>query len=162
MLQTIRTWKANWIGHILHRNCLLKHIFEGKIDGRNEVMGRRWRCKQLLDDLKENTGHYKLKQKELGRTLWRTGFGPVASHKRRNDYYYYLECTPCYLHMGTSHKMCSFGTTMWPHWSVIYQQQVLWISNYKKCTCGITTVRNFSFTWLSEEPNHLEIRHTRY
>jgi hypothetical protein len=25
--------KANWIGHILHRNCLLNHISEVKIEG---------------------------------------------------------------------------------------------------------------------------------
>jgi hypothetical protein len=30
----------NWSGHILHRNCLLKQVIEGKIDGRIEVMGR--------------------------------------------------------------------------------------------------------------------------
>jgi len=29
-LRTIIT-KANWIGHILHMNCLLKHVTEGKI-----------------------------------------------------------------------------------------------------------------------------------
>jgi hypothetical protein len=28
--------KANWIGHILRRNCLLKHVIEGKIEGREE------------------------------------------------------------------------------------------------------------------------------
>jgi len=25
ILQTIR-WKANWIGHMLHRNCLPQHV----------------------------------------------------------------------------------------------------------------------------------------
>jgi len=25
--------KANWIGHILHTNCLLQRVIEGKIDG---------------------------------------------------------------------------------------------------------------------------------
>jgi hypothetical protein len=33
ILHTIRRRKANWIGHVLRRNCLLKHIIEGKISG---------------------------------------------------------------------------------------------------------------------------------
>jgi phosphatidylserine/phosphatidylglycerophosphate/cardiolipin synthase-like enzyme len=46
--------KANWIGHISRRNCLLKHVVAGKIDGKVEVMGRRRRRpEQLLNDLKE-------------------------------------------------------------------------------------------------------------
>jgi hypothetical protein len=24
--------KGNWIGHVLRRSCLLKHVFEGKIE----------------------------------------------------------------------------------------------------------------------------------
>jgi len=32
--------KVNWIGHILHRNCLQKHVLEGKIEKRTEVTGR--------------------------------------------------------------------------------------------------------------------------
>jgi len=44
----------NWIGHILCRNCLLKHIIERKIEGKIEMTGRVGRRrKQLLDDLKE-------------------------------------------------------------------------------------------------------------
>jgi replicative superfamily II helicase len=31
ILQTITRRKANWIGHILHRNCLLKQATEGKM-----------------------------------------------------------------------------------------------------------------------------------
>ena len=30
-IYTIKWRKANWIGHILRRNCLLKHVIEGKI-----------------------------------------------------------------------------------------------------------------------------------
>jgi hypothetical protein len=46
--------KANWIGHILRRNCLLKYVNEGKVEGIIEVMGRRGgRCEQLLGDLKK-------------------------------------------------------------------------------------------------------------
>jgi hypothetical protein len=34
ILHTIKRRKANWIGHILRRNCLLKHVIEGKLEGR--------------------------------------------------------------------------------------------------------------------------------
>ena len=39
-LQTIKRRKANWIGHILRRNCLLKHVIEGRIEGRIDVTER--------------------------------------------------------------------------------------------------------------------------
>jgi hypothetical protein len=39
ILHTIKRRKHNWIGHILRRNCILKHVIEGKIDGRIEVIG---------------------------------------------------------------------------------------------------------------------------
>jgi len=48
------TNKDNWIGHILLKKCFLKHVIEGKTQGRLEVTGRRGRTRQqLLDDLKE-------------------------------------------------------------------------------------------------------------
>jgi hypothetical protein len=31
ILHTIKRRKTSWIGHILPRNCLLKHVIEGKI-----------------------------------------------------------------------------------------------------------------------------------
>ena len=37
VLQTIERRKANWIGHILRRNCLLEHIIEGKLERRTVV-----------------------------------------------------------------------------------------------------------------------------
>jgi hypothetical protein len=48
--------KANWIGHILRRNCLLQRVVEGKIKGGEgiEVTGRRGkRRRKLLDDLRK-------------------------------------------------------------------------------------------------------------
>jgi hypothetical protein len=36
-VHTIKRRKANWIGHILRRNCLLKHVIEGKLEGRIEM-----------------------------------------------------------------------------------------------------------------------------
>ena len=54
ILHEISKRKANWIGHILLRNCLLQRVIEGKIKGRIEVTGRRGRRHtKLLDDLKE-------------------------------------------------------------------------------------------------------------
>ena len=59
MLHTIKRRKADWIGHILHRNCLLKHVIERKLEGRIEMTGRRGRRrKQLLDDLKEKRRYW--------------------------------------------------------------------------------------------------------
>jgi hypothetical protein len=75
ILHTVNRRKANWIGYILCRNCLLKHVIEGKIEGRIEVTGRRERRhKPLLDELKQKRGYRKLKEKALDRILWRNGF----------------------------------------------------------------------------------------
>ena len=53
ILHTVNS-RANRIGHMLCRNCRLKQVIDGKIEGRIEVTGRRGRrCKKLLDDLKE-------------------------------------------------------------------------------------------------------------
>jgi hypothetical protein len=41
ILHEINKRKANWIGHILRRNCLLQRVIEGKIKGGIEVRGRR-------------------------------------------------------------------------------------------------------------------------
>jgi hypothetical protein len=83
IVHTIKSTKANWIGHVLRRNCLLKHVIEGKLEGRIEVTGGQGRRrKQLMDDLKETNRYWKLKEEALDRTLWRTrfgrGYGPVV------------------------------------------------------------------------------------
>jgi hypothetical protein len=71
ILQTMKIRKANWIGHTLHSNCLLKHVIKGKAEGGTEVMGR-WvrRCMQLLNDVKEMGGCWKLKKGALNCTRW--------------------------------------------------------------------------------------------
>jgi hypothetical protein len=82
ILHQIRKRKANWIGHILRRNCILQRVIEGKIQERIEVTGRRGRRhRKLLDDLKERRGYSHLKEEALVGTMWRAqfgrGFGPV-------------------------------------------------------------------------------------
>ena len=56
ILYEIRKRKANWISHILRRNCLLQQVIEGKIKGQIEVTRRRGRRREkLLDDLKDRS-----------------------------------------------------------------------------------------------------------
>jgi hypothetical protein len=83
ILHEIRKRKANWVGHILRRNCLLQWVIEGKIKWGIEVTGRRgWSRKKLINDLKERTGYSHLKEEALDRNIWRArfgrGFGPVV------------------------------------------------------------------------------------
>ena len=66
ILHEIRKWKANWIGHILRRNCLLQRVTGGKIQGGIEVTRRQGRRRRkLLDDLKERRGYSHLKEEAL-------------------------------------------------------------------------------------------------
>jgi len=78
ILHEIIKRKANWICHILRRNCLLKQVIEGKIKGQIEVTRRR---KKLLDDLKDRRGYCELKEEAVDRTMSRNrfarSFGPV-------------------------------------------------------------------------------------
>ena len=88
ILHEIRKRKANWIGHILRRNCLLKQVIEGKIKGEMEVVRRRGRRrKKLLDDLKDRRGYSHMKEEALDSIMWRNrfggGFGPVV--RRMNE-----------------------------------------------------------------------------
>jgi hypothetical protein len=76
ILREIRKGEANWIGHVLRRNCLLQRVIEGKIKRGIEGTGRRGRKRRkLLDDLKERRGYTHLKEEALDRTMWKTRFG---------------------------------------------------------------------------------------
>jgi hypothetical protein len=70
ILHTNKGRKANWIGHVLRRNCLLKHIIKEETETGIEVTGRqKRRCKQLLNDLKETSDYGKVKDEALDRLL---------------------------------------------------------------------------------------------
>ena len=87
ILHEIRKRKANWIGHILCRNCLLQRVTEGKIKGGIEVTGRQGRRRRkLLDDLNERRGYSHLKEEALDRTMWTAGFGRGFCTCRKRDY----------------------------------------------------------------------------
>ena len=76
ILHEIRKRKANWIGQILRRNCLVRQVIEGKVKGEMEVTRRGGRRrKKLLDDLREGRGYSHLKEEALNHTVWRNRFG---------------------------------------------------------------------------------------
>jgi len=78
ILHEISKWKANLIGHILRRNCLLQQVIEEKIKGGDRIdrktMKKTW----------EATGCPYLIEEDLDRTMWRAhfgrGFGRVVRH----------------------------------------------------------------------------------
>jgi hypothetical protein len=57
VLHTMKRRKANWIGHVSHRNCLLKQVAERKKEGTRR--GRRYR--EILNDVKEKRKYWNLK-----------------------------------------------------------------------------------------------------
>jgi len=59
------------IGHILHRNCLLKHVIEGKLEGTGKRGRRR---KQQPDELKEMRRYWKLRTESLNHLCGDVGF----------------------------------------------------------------------------------------
>ncbi|PNF17475.1 hypothetical protein B7P43_G18327 [Cryptotermes secundus] len=83
ILQEIRKRKANWIGHIFRRNCLLKVDIDGKIEGRTDVTRR---CKKILDDLGSRRGYFHLKDKALDRIKWRNCYGRDCGPVILTDY----------------------------------------------------------------------------
>ena len=58
LLNNILRRKANWIGHILRKNCLLHDAIEGQMTKVKEV-GKRT---QPLDDLKKRRRYWELKE----------------------------------------------------------------------------------------------------
>ena len=78
IVHTTKRRKANRIGHILRRNCLLKYVIEGTVEGRIEVTRRRGRRRDhLLDDLQK-------KQEDKGNCKgehWIALFGELASEE---------------------------------------------------------------------------------
>ena len=76
IVHTVKRRKANWIGHILRRNCLLKQVILGKTEEETEVTGRQERRrKQLQDNLKKTGEYFKLKEDAVHRIARRTRFG---------------------------------------------------------------------------------------
>ena len=66
ILHPLKRRKGNCSDHLLHRDCLLKHIIEGKME-ETERHGKR--CKQLMNGLKEKRRYWNFNEEALDCTL---------------------------------------------------------------------------------------------
>jgi len=64
---TLNRRTANWIDHINWKDCLLKHVIQGKM---KEMGGRGRNHKQLLDNINDKR-FWKLKRETLDHDLWK-------------------------------------------------------------------------------------------
>jgi len=154
ILHEISKRRANWIGHILRRNCLLQQVIEGRIKGGIEVAGR-WRRRRtnLLDDLKERRGYSHLKEEVLDHTMWRArfgrGFGPVVRQTNKwmnSNSYMFWHRRACIIFSAfvgwcinckNIHSMCHVRTTK-PHTQHTIPQTVCCIFSYHTEICEST------------------------
>ena len=84
ILSAVKRRKANWVGHVLRRSCLLKYVVERKIVGKGK-RGRR--LKQLRSDLCDKRRNWNFQEEALDRIVWRTCcgriYGNIASQTAR-------------------------------------------------------------------------------
>ena len=135
--------KANWIGHILRRNCLLQGVNEWKIKGGIELTGRRGRRrKELLADLTERRGYSHLKEEARDRTMWRagfgTGFGPVVRQtaKWMNDNFHHPDINKNSLYISYCHYFCYFYITV-PCCKCYTYIRIISSSSHTKLQCTV-------------------------
>ena len=81
----VRNEEVKWIGHMLRKNCHLKHVIEGNIEGGIEVTDRQedvssyWMTlrKRIPDTERRSTRSHLW-------TLFRSGYGPVLRQTTMN------------------------------------------------------------------------------
>ena len=148
----IHTRKANWIGHILRRNCLLQRVVEGKIKGGIEMTGRRGRRRRkLLDGLKERRGYCQLKEEALDRTVcWNRfgrGFGPVV--RQTNNWIYHLLIMQEFCISSTFTYSMVQSPSWEANWFPASQESSPHFYGTRRLITALTSVRHLSLSWAS-------------
>ena len=80
ILRIMKIRKANWIGHMVHRNWFLKHVTGKSVEYEFVRRGKRRK------DLTNNRGPCKLTEEALDPIMWRTrsgtGYGRLVRQRR--------------------------------------------------------------------------------
>jgi len=72
LMQVIKQRQANWIGHVLRHDCLLKTVLEGKIEGkRPRGKPRRKMLDLLMEQEDKKISYEELKTGAQSRVGWR-------------------------------------------------------------------------------------------
>ena len=89
---TFYNWCKQWVNNLKNSRLKITCYFKVPYNDPSKKQYRwkdkrdktkRKRSKQLLDDLRETTGSWKLKEEEVDSTLWRTGFRWAMDHFRK-------------------------------------------------------------------------------
>ena len=107
MVHVIKQRQANWIGHVLRHDCLLKTVLERKIEGKRPRGKPRKKMLGLLMEQEEKKISYEeLKRRAQSRVGWRHRHWNLhwPEHAKRkvsiyfaNSYFvHYFECAHIY------------------------------------------------------------------
>ena len=69
VIREIKKRKANWLGHVMRRDCLLRDAIEGTVEGKR-MRGRR--RVQLMDDVRAGRKYCDIKNLAQNRDAWRS------------------------------------------------------------------------------------------
>jgi hypothetical protein len=123
ILHEIHKRKANWIGHVLSKNCLLQRVTKGKTQGGIDVTGRQGRRRRkLLDDLKERRGYTSFERGSSGSHYAESSLWKMLWTCRKTDYQINESSASFALIFGillaqqlkseTSNHLCSISNTL--------------------------------------------------
>jgi len=69
VIRDIKKRKANWLGHVMRRDCLLRDAIEGTVEGKRKRGRRRY---QLMDDVRAGRKYCDTKNLAQNRYAWRS------------------------------------------------------------------------------------------
>ena len=88
LVHVIKQRQANWIGHVLRHDCLLKTVLEGKMEGKRTRGKPRRKMLDLLMEQEDKKISYlqELKRRAKDRIQWHQCFRAEHTRRRTRNY----------------------------------------------------------------------------
>jgi len=94
-MQVIKQRQANWIGHVLRHDCLLKTVLEGKMEGkRPRGKPRRKMLDLLMEQEEKKISYEELKRGAQSRVGWRHRYWNLPYGRARKEDFYVSKKRP--------------------------------------------------------------------